>query len=285
MHDLIAAYWMISGHRPTPAPEPSPYPLLDRARAASAAGYRGMGLGYGDLLHNVRIHGYDGIRAILDDHGIVHREIETLMGWHLPDQEAVWRPAYDFMLEAADRLGVRVIKAGGDFSADAPDAAAMADAFAPLAPLAAQAGTVLGLEIIAFSNIPDVPTARRVLGDTVGKGGGLMLDCWHFGRRGLGLDQFDGMTGEEIAGVEFSDLGPEVVGDLFEDTVDHRRLPGDGVYDIPAFLAAAFACGYRGPVGCEVLSRKLRAIPLEKAARLSFQAAHEALEIAFEHNR
>ncbi len=276
--ELLAAYWMLAGVRPTAAAIPSIYPLPVRAAAAAAAGYRGMGLSYADLLHNVALHGHAGVKTILADHGIAHLELEALMGWYGPpearrDSGIAWRD----MLVAAERIGVRQIKATGDFTDTAPAPEAMAAPFATLARQARDAGTRIALEIVAFSNVRDVPSALAVLGDSAAQGGGLLLDCWHFARNHLPLASLAALDGGMIAGVEISDIAATVVGDLFEDTVDHRRLCGAGVYGVPAFLAAVMATGYRGPIGAEVLSAKLRAAPLGETAVTSFNTTFAAI--------
>jgi sugar phosphate isomerase/epimerase len=276
--ELLAAYWMLAGLRPTAAAIPSIHPLPDRAAAAAAAGYRGIGLSHADLMHNVALHGHAGIKTILADHGIVHLELEALMGWHGPPETRresgiIWRD----MLVAAERIGVRQIKATGDFTDTATAPEAMAAPFATLARQARDAGTRVALEIVAFSNVRDVPSALAVLGDSATQGGGLMLDCWHFARNNLPLASLAALDGGMIAGVEVSDMAETVVGSLFEDTVDHRRLCGAGVYDVPAFLAAVAATGYRGPVGAEVLSARLRAAPLDETAAASFNATLDAI--------
>ena len=57
----------------------------------------------------------------------------------------------------------------------------------------------------------------------------------------------------------------------FEDSVINKRLlPGDGEFDIPAFLHAVWTWGYDGPIGVEVLNEYIRKWPLETAATEAF---------------
>ena len=59
---------------------------------------------------------------------------------------------------------------------------------------------------------------------------------------------------EYVFVVELDDADEQVVGTLWEDTLDHRRLPGEGAFDVPAFIAAVHRAGYRGHWGVEIIS-------------------------------
>lgn len=278
-HGLLAAHWLLAGQRPQAGAVQCPVPLADRMRHAAAAGFTGIGLSEADLVHNVGLHGARNIRTMLDDHGLLHVELEALTDWWL-DEEA-WRASLDTMLDLGDRIGARIVKATGDFSATPVPLQLMVDRFMAVAERARSAGMVVALEIIAFSNVADVPTALAVLGEQGGRGAGLMLDCWHFARRGLPIESITTIPAGWIAGVEISDIGADVMGDIFTDTLDHRRLPGAGVYDIGAFLKAVDAAGYAGPVGLEVLSAALRDRPLAEALDVCAQAAWTLMQRSY----
>ncbi len=57
---------------------------------------------------------------------------------------------------------------------------------------------------------------------------------------------------------------------LPDSVVNKRLLPGDGEFDIAAFLDAVWTQGYDGPVGVEVLNEYIRKWPLETAATEAF---------------
>lgn len=57
-----------------------------------------------------------------------------------------------------------------------------------------------------------------------------------------------------------------------EDTLLRRRLPGEGDFDIPAFLRAVADTGYDGLYGVEILSDAQRAMLPAEAAQRSFDA-------------
>ncbi|MGK2908226.1 MAG: sugar phosphate isomerase/epimerase family protein [Sphingobium sp.] len=269
-HDLLAAHWMLAGQRPQAGAVSCPIPLEERVRVAAAAGFSGIGLNEADLAHNVALHGATGIRAMLDDHCIRHVEVEALTNWWLDDD--AWRRSLEVMLDLGGRIGARIVKATGDFSAAPVSAMTMADRFSAVAEQARAAGIPVALEIIAFSNIADIESGLAVLGQNGGRGAGLMLDCWHFARHDVSVGSIASIPSGWIAGVEISDIGAAIIRDMFTDTVDHRRLPGAGVYDIGAFLDAVAQAGYSGPMGLEILSAALRAMPLADALAVAAQS-------------
>ena len=68
-----------------------------------------------------------------------------------------------------------------------------------------------------------------------------------------------------------SDGSYESMPDLVEETINHRELPGEGEFPIAAYVAALRDAGYQGPWGVEVLSQKLRSLPIDQI----FDRAHE----------
>ncbi len=59
--------------------------------------------------------------------------------------------------------------------------------------------------------------------------------------------------------------------DLVDETVNHRRLPGEGEFDIPGYVTVCQDVGYGGPWGVEVLSEELRSLPIDQ----EFDRAYE----------
>ncbi|GGD80592.1 hypothetical protein GCM10010990_33100 [Croceicoccus mobilis] len=269
---------MAEGARPAADAGPCPIPIERRVAAAVAAGFAGIGLNRADYEALIAQHGAAGLARVLGDGGVRHVELETVTGWWNDDPDGTcWRAAYDAMLSFCAHFPVRQIKLNGEFSAVPASIESMRAGFVRLAESAAQAGTIAALEPVAFSNVRNAATARLIVANSAGHGGGVMLDCWHFARRGIAPDDLGGLTGAEICGVEISNIAPDIVGSLFEDTVDHRRLPDEGVYDVAAFLRAVGDAGYAGPIGCEVLSIRLREMPIEAAMQTAADSARRTL--------
>jgi sugar phosphate isomerase/epimerase len=271
--DLIACYWTLAGkYVPFTEDDSSPWDFRDRVEAAARAGYRGIGLKHADLMKTLKRYGYAAIRSLLNDNGIKHLELEVLMDWFLdgPARERSDAVRRD-LLTTAEKLNARHIKICGDFSGGAWPIEQMHNAFQELGRQINDTGALAALEPIPFSNIPDLPSALAVLGESAGKGSGLMLDSWHVTRGEIPLADIASLPRGFITCVELDDGTLKTVGDPIADTVDRRRLLGEGEFDITGLIKAARASGYDGPWGVEILSAEHRERPLEEAAQRSYE--------------
>jgi sugar phosphate isomerase/epimerase len=89
-------------------------------------------------------------------------------------------------------------------------------------------------------------------------------------RAGTSLHELrTGLQPEMIFGVELDDAAPNVVGTLFEDTVDNRLLCGEGSFDLTGLVAVLRDLGFDGPWGVEILSISYRALPVSQALKLA----------------
>ena len=59
--------------------------------------------------------------------------------------------------------------------------------------------------------------------------------------------------------------------DPVDETVNHRRLPGDGEFDLHGYVDVARDHGYAGPWGVEVLSEELRNQPMDVIFRRAYE--------------
>lgn len=271
---LLGCYWTLAGNYVFGEADHSPWDFRLRAEAAARAGFSGIGLKQADLRRALARHGLAGLRAILADNGLVHLELEALFDW-CADGEARRRSDADraLLLDTAAELGAHRIKAAGDFAGADWPLERMHDAFQVLAAQARDAGTTVTLEPIPFSNIPDLDTALAIIGASAGRGGGLMLDSWHVTRAGIDLARIAALPPGTIGGAELDDGTLATVGSPLEDTLQRRRLCGEGEFDLPGFVAAVRAAGYRGPWGVEIISAEQRARPLQEAADAAWWGA------------
>src|SRR3989440_7110835 len=257
--------------------EISPFPFEKRVEVAARAGYRGLGLRHADLMAVSNRLGLKEMRRILDANGMQHVELEFLSDWYVQGRaRAKSDTVRKDLLEAAEALSARCIKIApgiGEPSLDdvAPDMPRMIESFVALSREAAKYGTSIALEIMPFSNIRTVSAALELVSTDPQPNGGLYLDIWHIARGGIDYSEVAKIPQQFIKAVELDDADRDVVGTLWDDTRYHRRLCGEGVLDIPAFLQATREAGYRGPYAVEIISREHRRLSLEEEAKRSFE--------------
>ncbi len=272
--DFIATYWTIAGNvlpLSSPEQEASAIDFRTRVEAAQRAGYRGIGLIHSDLVKVRRTYDFATMRSILADHDMVHVEVEFLVGWLEDDSTST--AVLDELCEAATALGARHLKAGPDMQARTWPLDHMITRFSALCDRARQAGTAIALEIMPWTNLRTIDEGLAVVAGADTANGGLLLDIWHLARAGVPYRDIAKIPLRYLQHVELDDADAEVIGTLLEDTLDRRRLCGDGALDVPAFVQAVQAAGYRGPYGVEIISHEHRQRPLDEAARLSFNSA------------
>jgi sugar phosphate isomerase/epimerase len=283
--ELLATCWTTAGDAaPSREDWRSPVPLRERIEAAAAVGFTGFGVLAVDLAVAEREHGLPGIRAMLADNGIVHLELEGLPDWWSRGPERVRSDELRrFLLTAAEALGARHLKVTPDTSGVPWEPADWAAEFAALAAQAADAGARLGIEFLPWSNIRTVHDGLRLVEEAGHPAGGIVIDVWHVERAGTPAAELAALPLPRIVGVELNDADGEVVGTLFEDTVDRRRYCGEGSFDLAGIITALRAAGWSGPWGVEILSTEHRRLDVRQAAAHAATTTRELFEAVSAH--
>jgi sugar phosphate isomerase/epimerase len=272
MAGLVATAWTSAGDTsPIRVPATSPVPIGERVAAVAAAGFVGLGLIADDLAAIRASIGFAGLRGLIADAGLTHVEIELLERWWIPRGESGHTyDVRDLLFEAADVLAPTFIKIGSDLG---PRTTHPESLIAPLRELADQAagrGTRVAIEAMPFSIISSVPMGAEIVTAADHPAVGLLIDAWHVFRADASLEDLrDSLTPEMIFGVELDDATAEVVGNLFEDTLNHRLLCGEGSFDLRGFVALLRDKGFDGPWGIEILSASFRQLPVPQALKLA----------------
>jgi sugar phosphate isomerase/epimerase len=265
--ELLATCWTTAGDAaPSREDWRSPIPLRERVEAAAAAGFTGFGVLAVDLAVAERVYGLTGIRTMLADNGIVHLELEGLPDWWSGGAERARSDELRrFVLTATEALGARHLKVTPDTSGTPWDPDHWAAEFALLAGQAADAGARLGIEFLPWS-IRTVHDALRLVEDAGHPAGGIVVDVWHVERAATPPADLATVPPHRIVGVELNDADRELVGTMFEDTVDRRRYCGEGCFDLAGIITALRAAGWSGPWGVEILSTEHRQLGVRQAA-------------------
>lgn len=279
--ELVASYFTISGdvypHGPI---EVSSWDYRSRVEAAAAAGFCGFGLVHADMLAVSERLGLPEMRSILAGNGMKHVELEMLGDWYADGEPRASsdRVRADLM-RAAEALGARHIKIGGDVTGRTWPTDRFVESFAGLCADAAKVGTRIVLEPMPFTNIAGIDAGLEIVRGAGAPNGGLLLDIWHLYRGDTSYSRIAEVPSRFLSYVEIDDADARQIGSALEDTLHNRRLCGEGHLDVPAFLRATRSAGYEGPYGVEILSKELRRRTPAEAARLAFTTAMRQFDV------
>jgi sugar phosphate isomerase/epimerase len=282
---LLGSFWTLAVGADPLGDQRCLHDLRTRVETAARAGFTGMGFWHTDLAEIRRAYSFREMKRILDANGILHIEVEWLLDWFCAGQRrAVSDETRKLLLDAAEALGARHIKIG-DLGNDCADVPQLTEEFGLLCRQAAERGTNVLFEMLPaqFSRAPSLDQVLAICRGSGARNGGIMLDNLHLQRTGTEPEQIIRKIGREIPlGVEIND-GTLAMPVHFQDSVVNKRLlPGDGEFDIAAFLQAAWTQGYDGPVGVEVLNEYIRKWPLDTAATEAFLKTRRVVSAARE---
>ncbi|MBV9194270.1 MAG: sugar phosphate isomerase/epimerase [Solirubrobacterales bacterium] len=281
-NELIALYWTVAG--PTDVHVGREWSLFEwRERCAQAArvGFAGLGLWHADIEHQLETRTLKEIKQIFDDAGLRYLQVEFLDNFWFPRGDAA-RAASDerrrLLFDTAAAFDAHHIKVG-NIHGNPAEIDQLIEGFGELCRDAANhTNAKVVYEITPFdTQANNLDAALRLVEGAGAENGGLAVDTWHMSKLGITPEQVGNIPSRYLTWVEISDGQLENMPDPVEETVNHRRLPGEGDFDIPGYLEACQAAGYRGPWGVEVLSAALRDLPIEQA----FDRAYETTAAQF----
>lgn len=273
--DFLASYWTLAGdvNPGTGGREWSLFEFRDRVEAAARAGFSGIGLWHADVRHTLESHTLEDMKKMLDDNGMVHLELEFLQlsGWLTGEAVAAAEAEKATLLKWAEALGARHIKVGDFFNTPASLDQAT-DVFAAVCADAASAGTDVLFEMMPFAMINDFDQSIRMCIDAGAANGGVMVDTWHMIKMGVPVEKIARIPSRYLRGIELNDGWKQTPDGmtLAEETVLARQFPGEGEWDMPAFMAACLASGYAGPYGVEVINAENRSRSLDELVRKAY---------------
>ncbi len=280
--ELLALYWTVCG----PAEvhigrEWSTFDWRDRCAHAARVGFSGLGLWHADIEHQLEGRTLDEMKAIFEDAGLKYLQLEFLQDFWLPAGDPL-RQASDarrrLLFETAATFGAHHIKVG-NIPGTPGELNQITEAFAELCEDARNhTDAKVVYEFMPFDvNVKTLDTAIAL---TVGAGaanGGLAIDTWHMAKLGIAPEDLRRVPLEYLTWIELSDGQIENMPDPIDEVVNHRRLPGEGEFDVAAYVEVCREVGYPGPWGVEVLSEELRSLPIDE----EFDRAYETTVAQF----
>ena len=256
--------------------------VAEKCAAAVAGGFRALTL-YPEDVARARAEGLGlgDVRRLIVDHGLVVADLDPLLRW-LPDEPvppgftAATEPEFYAIAEA---LGARSLNVAQGFGRRV-DLDRAAEALAGVCDRAWEYGLLVTLEYLPWSGIPDVATALAIALRSGRPNATLMFDTWHTFRGPTDEAQLRALPGARVGSVQLNDAPAEPAGDLVAETLSARLLPGEGAIPLLRWLRILDAIGSAAPIGVEVFSKALEALPPIEVGRRCGTAARAVLAAA-----
>jgi sugar phosphate isomerase/epimerase len=254
--------------------------FADRVAAAAAAGYTGIGLRPKHRNQALQQGRSDAdLRAIMAEHGVVLAELEVLSGWGGDDESRAKASRHEQEIwELADALGGRHLTVTGA-GLEGP-IELIAERFAGVCDRAAEHDVKIALEFLPWTEVPDADAAREIVQLAGRPNAGIQVDSWHHFRGAADDEQLRRLPPELVMAVQFDDDLFTGEGTLYEQTFE-RLVPGEGEFPLVHFLQVLAEIGVTAPIGVEVISTRLKNMPVAEAAQITADATFAILDEAF----
>ena len=256
--------------------------VAEKCAAAVAGGFAAVTL-YPEDVSRARAEGLGlpDVKRLLDDHGLVLADLDPLLTW-LPGEPlppGVPAASEAEFYEVAAAVGARSLNVAQGFGRRV-DLDAAAEALAGVADRAAEHGLLITLEYLPWSGIPDAATALAIVERSGRANATLMVDTWHSFRGPTDDAQLRAIPGARVGSVQINDAPAEPAADLVAETLSARLLPGEGDAPVVRWLGILDEIGSTSPIGVEVFSSALDALPPVEVGRRCGDAARRVLAAA-----
>lgn len=274
--ELLDLYWTSAGPADVHVGrEWSTFDWSDRCAQAARVGFSGLGLWHADIEHQLETRTLQEMKRIFDDAGLTYLQVEFLADF-FAETGTPERKASDerrkLLFQTAATFRAHHIKVG-NIPGTPCELRRLTEEFAALCDDAANhTDAAVVYEFMPFDvNVNTLDAALELVQGAGRANGGLAIDTWHMAKLGIKPGDLRRIPAEYLSWVELSDGQYQDMEDRVQETVNHRRLPGEGEFDIPGYVEVCRQIGYAGPWGVEVLSEELRSLPIEQ----QFERAYE----------
>jgi len=263
----------------------------EHVRAAAAGGFTSLAIApttYSQA--RARGLGIAEMKAMAEDYGVPLRHLDTLTTW-APLQLANYdfdeelnercKTTLDRGLEICAELGLVQILATAGYMKNGVPLRQLIDGFGHLCERAAKLDIWVDLEPMPFFGCNDVAAAWAVVGGAAQHNSGILMDTWHFYKAGQTLDCIADIPGRYFRTMQINDAPiAQITDSLMEDTIKHRRWPGQGELPVHDFIRAVYAKGFLMAVGQEVFSLEADSMSPEAAGRIAGETSWAILREA-----
>ena len=241
--------------------------LVEKLHACAAAGFDGVEIFEPDLVASES--GPEEIRALAERLGLSldlyqpFRDFEGVTPELLADN--LRRAEAKFAL--MQRLGIETILVCSNVATATIDSdQTSADQLRALGDLAEVYGVRVAFEALAWGRfVDDYRRSWRIVERADHPRIGLCLDSFHILSRGHDPAGIEQIPGEKIFYLQLADA-PALSMDVLSWSRHHRLFPGEGAWDLAAFVGHVLCAGYSGPLSLEVFNDIFRQTDVARTA-------------------
>ena len=247
--------------------------LAQKMQSCADAGFDGIEVFEPDLV--AAPQSPEEIRALADRLGLTLDLFQPFR-----DAEGVDSPTFAANLRRAEaklslmrRLGMdTMLVCSNVATATVDDDATSAAQLRELGDLAAAYDVRLAYEALAWGRyVDDYRRAWRIVERADHPSVGVCLDSFHILSRGHDPKEIEQIPGEKVFFLQLADA-PLLDMDVLSWSRHHRLFPGEGGFDLAAFLAHVLRTGYDGPLSLEVFNDTFRQSDPDRTARQALRS-------------
>ncbi|WP_375000650.1 bifunctional sugar phosphate isomerase/epimerase/4-hydroxyphenylpyruvate dioxygenase family protein [Aeromicrobium sp. CTD01-1L150] len=241
--------------------------LVEKLHACAEAGFDAVEVFEPDLV--AAPESPEEIRALAQRLGLTLSMYQPMR-----DVEGVDEHAFEDVLRRAaakfalmQRLGIDLVLCCSNVAtATIDDDEVSAGQLRRLGDLAQRYGIRIAYEALAWGRfVDDYRRAWRIVESVDHPSVGTCLDSFHILSRGDDPSEIERIPGEKIFFLQVADA-PALTMDVLSWSRHHRLFPGEGAFDLPAFVGHAVRAGYRGPLSLEVFNDTFRQTDVRRTA-------------------
>lgn len=222
------------------------------------------------------------IALLLADKGLAVSGIDPLFNWlpssvRLEGEDLISRSTHvsaEEVFHIAHVFGTDLVNAPLGLATPESEQQ-IVDCFAALCENAKRENLRVSLEFMPFTQVSNLETALRIVNLAGFDNGGIMFDCWHHHRAGGTPKDLLSVPGNKIIAMQLDDAMAHPMADIVEETLNHRRLPGEGCIDLLAILGNLKAIGAQVAYDVEVFKHELRSLGAAQRAKLLFDTSEK----------
>lgn len=261
-------------------------PLPERLDAARAGGFTAMSAFPIDYLAWRRTMSVAEIRRRCADAGVEPAIVDPFVQWVPGFEIPAGYPAENVafidhseadVLRAAAELGATQVNCVEGLGATYASSQ-LVDGLGAFTDRAAREGLSVTLEPMPISSIRTLSDGWALVGAVARRDFRLTFDSWHFFRSDPDYELLAQIPGDRIAEVQLADGEAELQGSLLEDLLHHRRVPGDGSFDLRRTVEILRRTGALRSVGPELFSDEMDALSGPEVGRVTGDALNRYLK-------